>query len=91
MKNASSPWSASNIVTRRRKVRPSHRDSNRSCPRLNQWQWLRHMARCGKSEVMAKATGTKEKQEIIESLIAIDEWLESRFNTRFEIPMIQDR
>jgi len=49
------------------------------------------MARCGKTEVMAKATGTKEKTEIIESLIAIDEWLESRFNTRFEIPMIQDR
>jgi hypothetical protein len=46
------------------------------------------MARRGKSEVMAKATGTREKQEIIDSLIAIDEWLESRFNTRFELPMV---
>lgn len=73
---------------RRKNTRPSTRESFKACPRLSQWHWIRHIVRRGKEEVLMKA-GNKEKAEILDSLLAIDRWLEHRFSTKFEIPLVQ--
>lgn len=69
------------------------RDTNnmKSCPNIDQWYWLRHIVRVGKDSVMAKAITQKEKKEIVGSLVAIDKWLEARFNTKFELPLYGDK
>jgi TorA maturation chaperone TorD len=47
--------------------------------------------RAGKDSVLVKASTWKEKKEIMDSLLAIDRWLESRYSTKFERPMVGDR
>lgn len=75
----------------RRKTRLALTKTNANSPNLGQWHWLRHIVRAGKDSVLVKASTWKEKKEIMDSLLAIDRWLESRYSTKFERPMVGDR
>lgn len=73
------------------RTKKSWREGNSNCPTLNQWHWLRHMAKRGRDEALSKVTSKNERAEIIGSLISIDAWLEAKFCTRFEIPLAGHR
>jgi hypothetical protein len=76
--------SAFSSRTVRRRAKKTYRESNRDCPSLEQWQYLRHMVKRGRDDVLAKSITSRHKRDALEALGSIDAWLQSRFGVRFE-------